>query len=272
LVLLGIVKQLISLAEVHPEDAAGGKAASLAVLLRAGFRVPPGFVVAATEDNLEALETDILQAFDRLGVRFVAVRSSATQEDGHEAAWAGQLDTFLNVPKELLLTQIGKCLASTGSPRAQAYAAQKGLPAGSMAVIVQAMVDSDISGVAFSAHPVTGSRDHMVIEAGLGLGEAIVSGEITPDTYVIETASGSVAEASIASQAKQLVRGKHGACEWQPIDPPVTQPKLSSKQLAELIETMRKLADFHGFPIDVEWAFASGMLYILQARPITTLG
>jgi pyruvate, water dikinase len=140
-----------------------------------------------------------------------------------------------------------------------------------VAVVVQAMVDSDVSGVAFSAHPVTQSLEQMVIEAGLGLGEAIVSGEITPDTYVLETESGKVLESFVSPQTKRLIRSANGKTEWQSIDPPANEAKLSPAQLSELAETVCKIAQHYGFPIDVEWAYAGSTLYILQARPITTL-
>jgi pyruvate,water dikinase len=250
---------------------AGGKAASLGALLRAGFQVPGGFVVITTEDDLNGLRPAILEKFDAMSVKFVAVRSSAVHEDGSKAAWAGQLDTFLNVPRRQLLECIGRCMASSGSDRAQAYGAHHGGTAGAVAVIVQAMLDSDVSGVAFSAHPVTGSREHLVIEAALGLGESVVSGEVTPDTYIIEAKSGKIIEASIAAQTKQLVRSLTGGNEWQSVQPPIRSPKLIPAQLAELADTVRRLADFFGHPVDVEWAYAGGELYILQSRPITTL-
>jgi pyruvate,water dikinase len=233
--------------------------------------VPDGFVVIAGAETLSELKPTILEAFDALKTSFAAVRSSAVNEDGDTAAWAGQLDTFLNVPRDQLLRRIADCMASADSARARAYALHRKLTAGNVAVIVQAMVDSDVSGVAFSAHPVTGSRDHIVIEAALGLGEAVVSGEITPDTYTLEAVSGKVTKALIARQTRQLVRGKHDTTTWQTLQPPADDPKLTSPQLTELVGTVCQLANFYGYPIDVEWAFADGALYILQVRPITTL-
>jgi len=265
------VNRLIPLAEVEARDSVGGKAVSLGMLLRAGFRVPDGFTIVTDRDTLDELEPTITTAFDDLGITLAAVRSSAVNEDSNTATWAGQLDTFLNVSRDQLLHRIADCMASASSTRAQAYATRQGLAAGNVAVVVQAMVDSDVSGVAFSAHPVTGSHDHIVIEAAQGLGEAVVSGEITPDTYIVEAASGKVAEASIARQTRRLVRDEYGGNAWQTLQPPADDPKLTGMQLAELTRTIRQLADFHGYPVDVEWAFADGLLYILQARPITTL-
>jgi phosphoenolpyruvate synthase/pyruvate phosphate dikinase len=262
--------QIIPLKKAQTEDHVGGKAASLGTLLRAGFTVPDGFVVTDLETS-EPGSKAVLQAFDSLGAKFVAVRSSALNEDGNQAAWAGQLDTFLNVRRATLLASIQKCMQSIHSARAQAYAAQKNMASGSVAVIVQAMIASEISGVAFSAHPVTGSQEQMVVEAALGLGEAIVSGQVTPDTFVIEAASGNISEQHISTQTKQLVRSAGGQTQWQQLTPPTDQPKLSPTQLLELASTVRRIADLYGKPMDIEWAYAGGALYILQARPITAL-
>ncbi len=262
------MSKVYKLQDATKQQLAGGKAASLGALLRAGFTVPDGFVVTGAAD---ALQSSILAAFDALNVRYVAVRSSALNEDGNQAAWAGQLETFLNVTRDTLLERIQECAKSAESDRAVAYAATKGASAGSVAVLVQAMVNSEVSGVAFSVHPVTGSRDHMVIEAGLGLGEAIVAGDITPDNYVIETATGNVIESHIAQQTKRLVRGGDAGNEWQTMDPPAADPKLSPQQLSEIVDNLRKLVEFYGFPVDVEWAYEAGKLYILQSRPVTTL-
>jgi phosphoenolpyruvate synthase/pyruvate phosphate dikinase len=264
------MQRIIGLSEATNPQQVGPKAANLARMIQVGFRVPPGFVVVADAltQNLKGL---IAAEFEALHEPYVAVRSSAASEDGNDASWAGQLETFLNVSRVDLFERIQDCIDSVHSARATAYAAEKGLRSGKVAVIVQAMVDSEVSGVAFSAHPVTGSHDQMVIEAGLGLGEAIVSGEITPDTYVVAATSGKVIESFISAQTKQLRRGLDGGNEWQSIDPAYTKPKLLTEQLHEITENMRKLTDFYGFPIDVEWAYAGGKLYILQARPITTL-
>lgn len=134
------------------------------------------------------IEEEIMAAFLGLGAEFVAVRSSATSEDGAESAWAGQLDSFLNTTKETLLKNVQGCWASLFTPRAIFYRMEKGMQESyvSVAVVVQKMVESESSGIAFSVHPVTEDRNQLIIEAGWGLGEAIVSGAITPDSYVVE--------------------------------------------------------------------------------------
>lgn len=264
--------RLVSLASVHTEDAVGGKAAALGELLRAGFPVPDGFVITEAGDELSALEPAILKAFDDLKSAYVAVRSSAAQEDGNEAAWAGQLDTFLNVPRDLLMEATARCMASANSPRARAYAAIKGIAAGNVAVIVQAMVPSDVSGVCFSVHPITQDKNQMVIEAVYGLGEAIVSGEITPDNYVMSRQPREITSKVIASQPKAL-RFSEGDRQttWENVSEPSAQ-KLSDMQVLELADVVERLEQHFGHPVDVEWAFHDGKLLILQSRPITTLG
>ena len=140
-----------------------------------------------------------------------------------------------------------------------------------VAVLVQAMVPSEASGVAFSVHPVTQASDQMIIEAGLGLGEAVVSGEITPDTYIVSKPQGEIVEQHIAAQTKRLVRSQGGSSVWEALEPANDQPKLSVEQIKELAATIVKIEQYFGFPVDVEWAYAGGKLYILQSRPITTI-
>ncbi len=139
---------------------------------------------------------------------YVAVRSSATAEDGASAAWAGQLDTFLNTTEETLLVNVQKCWASLFTPRAIFYRFEKGLHGTkiSVAVVVQKMVQSEVAGIAFSVHPVTEDRNQLIIEAGFGLGEAVVSGQITPDSYVVEKDPRRIIDKNISDQTRGLYR------------------------------------------------------------------
>ncbi|MEO6760951.1 MAG: PEP/pyruvate-binding domain-containing protein [Candidatus Saccharimonadales bacterium] len=263
------VRQLI---EADNLSQMGGKATALGELLRAGFTVPVGFVVPAQPNEIGSLEPEIILQFNKLGAKFVAVRSSATAEDSSQATWAGQLDTYLNVTRKDLLQRVKQCAESAKSPRAQAYAEQNSVPAGKVAVIVQVMLNSQISGIAFSAHPVTGNLNQIVVEAALGLGEAIVSGDITPDMFVLEKQTYKVIEEHIATQDKLIKRLESGETSWQPIKPSYDQPKLDDIQLRELSSIVQQIENLYGFPVDIEWAYAGGKLYILQSRPITTLG
>jgi pyruvate,water dikinase len=251
---------------------AGGKAKSLGDLLRAGFKSQDGFVVTTTAfGNMSGkLEQEILSAFDSLNAEYVAVRSSATTEDGKADAWAGQLDTFLNISREELTKAIQKSWQAINSPRAKAYAKAKGIKSGKVAVIFQPMQQSEVAGVAFSTHPVTRNSNQVVIEVGLGLGEAVVSGEITPDTYIIDKSSQKILEKHISNQAKKLAQGKSGKSEWQEISDGNEQ-KLSDEKILELSQNVIKLESFYGFPVDTEWLMKDNVLFIMQSRPITAL-
>lgn len=217
----------------------------------------------------------IIEYFKNLDTQFVAVRSSATAEDGAEAAWAGQLDTFLNTTEENLLPNVQRCWASLFTPRAIFYRFEKGLHAShiSVAVVVQKMVASEISGIAFSVHPVTEDFNQLIIEAGYGLGEAIVSGQVTPDSYVVTKSPRVIIDTNTATQSLGLYRAVGGGNKWQDIpEPKASAQVLTEAQILELSDLIVHIEKHYGFPCDIEWAFESGKFYITQSRPITTLG
>jgi phosphoenolpyruvate synthase/pyruvate phosphate dikinase len=269
-----MVNAILSLKAATDVQLVGGKARSLATLIRAGFQVPRGFVITTPALSLAAneLAAQLLDAFDALHNPWVAVRSSGLNEDSGAAAWAGQLDTFLNVDRAHVLERVQNCQQSASTDRALAYAKLHQLTPGAIAVIVQQMIQSNVSGVAFSVHPVTQDPDQLLIEAAYGLGEAVVSGEVTPDSYTVAKSSGKTMEKQLGSQTKQLVLSPDGITRWQPVKEASAKEKLQPQQLAELVEIVRKLETLSGFPVDVEWCFADSQLYILQCRPITTLG
>lgn len=266
---------VVKLSEIKNADTKlyGGKAASLSKMIEAGFSVPDGFVVDADSYQLmdDTLEKKVLEAFDRLGSEYVAVRSSATVEDGASAAWAGQLDTFLNTTKSQLIKNIEACWTSLQSDRARAYADENSvdLAKQKVAVVVQEMVQSEVAGVAFSVHPVTQNRDQIVVEAAYGLGEAVVSGQVTPDTYIVEKQPLAISARHVATQTRQLSK-KEGVTDWQDVVAGEEQ-KLSDEKLLELCETVSRIEDYYSHPVDVEWLEFEGRIYITQSRPITTL-
>ncbi len=225
-----------------------------------------------TAQMSDDLQSNIRETFEGLAAEYVAVRSSATAEDGASAAWAGQLDTFLNTTRDGLLENVKKCWASLFTPRALFYRFEKGLHDQhiSVAVVVQRMVQSEVSGIAFSVHPVTEDRNQLIIEAGLGLGEAIVSGAITPDSYVVEKDSLSIFEKTVSVQKKGLYRASTGN-EWKELGEKGSLQKFSDAQIIELSMLVMKIELHYGFPVDVEWALEGGKFYITQSRPITTL-
>jgi pyruvate,water dikinase len=183
----------------------------------------------------------------------VAVRSSAVSEDGTGASFAGQQETYLNVRGlEDVLRRVQECWASFFSPRALFYRAQKSVLADTrMAVVVQEMIQPDKSGVMFTVDPVRNRRECLVIEAAPGLGEALVSGVITPDHYVVLRTDGSAIEEFLPDPDRDRV--------------------LDDDELVRLRDVGMKLEEFFGSPQDVEWCIRGGELLLLQSRPITTL-
>lgn len=219
--------------------------------------------------------SDTVQAeFKKLNAEFVAVRSSATAEDSSSAAWAGQLDTYLNTTETDLLENVQRCWASLFTPRAIFYRFEKGMHDSkiSVAVVVQKMVQSEVSGIAFSVHPVTEDYNQLIIEAGFGLGEAIVSGQVTPDSFVIEKEPRRIIDKNITYQRRALWRAESGGNEWRELSQSEGEkPALSDEQSLELAELILKIEKHYGFPCDIEWAYEAGHFYITQSRPITTL-
>ncbi len=221
----------------------------------------------------EDIAKEVEIQFRALETPFVAVRSSATAEDGADHAWAGQLSSYLNVKGDELLNRIQSCWASLFTPRAIFYRFEKKLHTThiSVAVVVQKMVNSEKSGIAFSVHPVTEDYNQMIIEAGFGLGEAIVSGSITPDSYIITKEPLKITDINVAEQTKALYRDENGGNVWKELGAKGIEQVLSEKEIIELAKLIKKIEDHYGFPVDVEWAFENGKFYITQSRPITTL-
>jgi pyruvate,water dikinase len=203
----------------------------------------------------------------------VAVRSSATAEDLPDASFAGQQETYLNVTGEALLDRVRDCWASAFTDRAVEYRNRKGFDhaAVDVAVVVQRMVDADRSGVMFTANPATGDPQ-VTIEATWGLGEAVVSGIVSPDNYVLD-ADGTVESVSIATKNVMCVRDPDTG---ETVEREVPADKrtarvLSDERLRELTRLGERIESHYGTPQDVEWAIADGALYVLQSRPITTI-
>lgn len=216
---------------------------------------------------------DILKEFKKIKSPLVAVRSSATAEDSSIASWAGELETYLNVDEKNLIESIKECWASLFTPRAIFYAFEKGLykQKNSVAVVIQKMVQSEVSGIVFTVHPVTEDKKYMLVEAGYGLGEAIVGGEITPDSYVISKKERLIVDKNISDQKMFIIRGSKGI---KRSDVPTYKrevQKLSDKDILKLVDICLKIEKHYKKPQDIEWAMEGNKLYITQSRPITTL-
>jgi len=276
---------------------AGGKGASLARMTALGLRVPPGFVVpaeclaaalpdggaalrAALPDAARAQEIlaavdppqQVVEAYDALGGDPpVAVRSSACAEDSEAASYAGQQETYLHVRGPgAVRDRVRDCWASFFSERAIFYRRRKGsLDDLGMAVVVQRMVRADVAGVLFTCDPVHSRRDRMVVEAVIGLGEAAVSGRVTPDHYVLKR-DGTIKRARVAVQPFAIVPVEDGGTEERELsaDEGGAQ-KLSEDQLRALARIGDDLEQRLGHAQDIEWALAGGEIFVLQARPVT---
>jgi len=228
----------------------------------------------------QQIAAEIKKAYRELGGGPVAVRSSATAEDLADASFAGQQATFLNVVGEdALVDAVRACWASLFEARAIFYRADKGFEhmEVAIAVPVQRMVQSSRSGVMFTLEPVTGDRSKIAIEAVFGLGEAIVSGEITPDLYVLDKASLRILEKRVVNQERQLVRNPKADAEgeiniWLAVPGEQRQQqKLSDEQIVALAAIGKRVEEHYAFPQDIEWAEEGGELDILQTRPVTAL-
>jgi phosphoenolpyruvate synthase/pyruvate phosphate dikinase len=217
---------------------------------------------------------EIQKYFKKLGSDFVAVRSSATAEDSFEAAWAGQLESYLNTSGKNLFKNVKLCWASLFTPRAIFYRFNKKLNNKkiSVAVVVQKMIKSEVSGIAFSVHPITRDKNRIIIEAGFGLGEAIVSGKITPDSYSVEKNKEVILKKKVNRQEKAIFRSASEGNEWKKIsEENQMRQKLSDKEILKLSKIIKRIENHYGFPVDVEWAKEKNRFYIIQSRPITTL-
>ena len=231
----------------------------------------------------EDMALEILQSYDQLSQKLglgnsataVAVRSSATAEDLPTASFAGQQDTYLNIRGEAaLLEHVKRCWASLWTARAAAYRARQGFEHTKvyLAVVVQAMIPSEVSGIMFTANPVDGARDVAVINASWGLGEAIVSGLVTPDTLIVSKSAQEILDRRIASKDLAIHYAPEGGVVEVEIPPEQRQqPALTDQQVFELVKIGSRIERHYGSPQDIEWAYAGGSWYVLQVRPITTL-
>jgi pyruvate,water dikinase len=302
---------------------AGGKGANLGELIRAGFDVPPGFVIttaaydlllqtnglqAIIQKILVSLQLDnpvsvneasrmireaiqnasipnpivdsALQAYHQLGGDAVAVRSSATAEDLPEAAFAGQQETFLNVVGEqAMLDAVHACWASLWSERAILYRAHQNVEQASvkLAVVIQNMIPADAAGVMFTANPINGARDELVIESNPGLGEAVVGGLVTPDHFVVNKRGLRVKERRIG-QREVVIRSKAGGGTEQitSTHKKIFEATLSPSAIRNLAKSGKQIEQHYGAPQDIEWSWIedgteAGKFLILQARPMTAL-
>ena len=221
----------------------------------------------------DEIKKEIFLYFDKYKMEYIAVRSSASMEDGQNDSWAGELESYLNTNKKDLIRNIKKCWASLFSPRAISYMIEKKLSFKNnlIAVIIQEMIQSEVSGIVFTIHPVNKKKDQMLIESCFGLGELIVGGIVTPDNYIFDKKENLILEINVNYQEKQLVRKNKKNTLIQISNVKKYKQKLSGSQIIELAELSQKIEKHYKKPQDIEWAFENNKFYIVQSRPITTL-
>ncbi|RDI71165.1 phosphoenolpyruvate synthase [Halopelagius longus] len=223
----------------------------------------------------EEVREEILAAYEEIGEdAFVAVRSSATAEDLPDASFAGQQETYLNVQADDLVERVKECWASLFSQRAIYYRNRKDFPHEEVdiAVVVQEMVAAEKSGVMFTSHPSTG-EPRIIIEAAWGLGEAVVSGTVSPDNYVVDRGTKAVETATVADKKVMMEKDEETG---ETVEREVEEDRrnarvLSDEEISELVELGERVEEHYGEPQDVEWAVYEGDIYMLQSRPITTI-
>jgi pyruvate,water dikinase len=271
------VKDVVPLAEASDDAVFGSKAVGLGQAARAGLPLPPG--VALSGSIVEAVASGEQRAISKVAKSArplgapLAVRSSAVDEDGAQASFAGQHLTLLNVPSsEALSSALREIWWSANSDSAITYRKRVGLFARpSVGVVVQELLDPRVAGVMFTRNPVTGA-DERVIEASWGLGEAVVAGLVIPDHFRVDR-SGAVLERTAGRKGIAIrTVPDGGTIQEQVASDLVERLCLNDRELVELNALAGRCEDVYGPDRDIEWAFADGKLYLLQCRAVTRTG
>lgn len=255
----------------------GGKGLSLGRMIGEGLPVPPGFVITTGLHRdfkssgilSDQTKKDLYSAFEILGAKRVAVRSSAISEDSETASWAGQFESYLNVSKDELVQRVQDCWGSVRD--AAAYAQTQDMKEDELVlgVVVQKMVDSEVSGVAFSVNPLNHNPDEIMIEATYGLGELLVQGMVTPDNYVVSKQNKSVVSSKIVTKTTMLIYQDGETKEMSVSSDMQEKSCLTDEQLRELNSLVCQIEDYYESPQDIEWTLQDDKFYIVQSRPIT---
>ncbi len=220
------------------------------------------------------LSKAILSAYDELGCPPVAVRSSATAEDLPGMSFAGQYESFLNIQGEdALIQSIKNCWASLWNDRALTYRIKQSISNENLAhgIVVQEMIIAEKSGILFTANPLNGRRDQMLLNASWGIGEAIVSGEVTPDQWVMDKEKNMILETHIAQKKCMTLQTPKGVTLVKTPEELHEQSSLNEDEVLHLLDLGNKVEQYFGSPQDIEWSYQEGRFYLVQARPVTSL-
>ncbi|WP_369361271.1 PEP/pyruvate-binding domain-containing protein [Priestia megaterium] len=285
-------------------QAVGSKAYNLSKMIQHVSHIPTGFVltshalhsfltfnqieIKAEDSNViekkiqsgtfpSVLQKEIVSSYVNIqgagaGVKAVAVRSSSALEDLENASFAGQYETILNVRnREELLTSIKECWASYFSSVVQAYAEDKEISLSNpqMGVLVQGMVEADVSGVIFSVNPITESEDEVVINVAYGLGEGVVSGGVTPDLFIIHKQTKSIVK-ELGLKEYKLVSGFTGITKAVTTDKEKNEFSISDETALQLLRLTNQVEQYCQYAVDIEFAIKNEHIYLLQVRPVTT--
>lgn len=228
----------------------GGKAFNLHKLIQKNFSVPKTYVLGVKffsdiKYNIERAITIIPKN------RIYAIRSSGTSEDSTNFSYAGMYDSFLNIYPNQITQYVKQCLSSSTSKRLLTYEQNISKETGNLAVIIQEMVQSDFSGILFTSNSINKNKEEMILEIGIGYGDKIVSGEVTPATYIIDKKTHDI------KSSYNLIND--------------LTFEVYTVLFTQLLNEALKIEDMFGYPVDIEWSIANGKLYILQARPIVNL-
>ncbi|MDZ7612090.1 MAG: PEP/pyruvate-binding domain-containing protein [Candidatus Moranbacteria bacterium] len=284
----------------------GGKAYPLLQLVSSGIPVPEGFVISSQEyrkflernnliekinnfsgkhgidpNNLREIR-DLIEkgTFDKRIIKgvedflsgheskYFSIRSSADVEDAQKSSFAGKFESYLGVEKDAVLDYAKKCYASVFTDRVASYADPEKLKDINMAVIIQELLDSEVSGVCFTANPLDADSDAIIIEAIYGIGEYLVQGSVKPDNYIIEKETVIPLEVEFNAQPRKMVLSEKNGGLCLKNNPCENEQKLSGEKMAELSKIAKKIEKIQGKNRDIEWAFSDDKFFILQSRPI----
>ena len=284
----------------EPIEQIGSKAMHLSNIIDQAVTIPNGFVIKASAlqafmrvNDLhssdasfeqafhdaalpEEMIAEIMDAFAKLqqltgdDTLHVAVRSSSSAEDLEDASFAGQYDTILNVQQQGLVQAVKACWQSVFSAHAASYAQQQNisLDAFPMGVLVQQMVEPDVSGVIFSMNPITESKDELIINASYGLGEAVVSGMVTPDTFIVHKETKAI-ERDLGLKEMKIIGTDDGLVEITLTEEESDVFCLRDEAVLQLADMTVLLEAFYQYPVDIEFAVKNEQVYVLQSRPVT---